>query len=349
MAITQAELTLHQERRGVIGGSDVGAIFNLDWGCKRRLFYEKSGRAPDFPQADNPIFERGHYMEEVIARMYADKTGRPVKIAPRIAHPSRPWMVVHMDRIVTAPDKAGDGYLEIKCVNRRTFQDFKRNGLKESYILQVQHGLAVTGYTWGSYAILCIDPWEFKWFDVERDNEIVERLYKAEAQFMSDVEHGAEYVRLPPTDKRCATCLYRHSCQGDALRDAIPVSERDAELVEMPELLPIAAELHELETMKTDAEEMIAEAKEKLMAAIESHATPGPDGKLIYPVGVRYPGGRALRMQNKGSKKWDAKALWALYEKGTPRLRELLGPYCNNGKEGKPPTPYIRAFWTGEA
>lgn len=346
---SQAELTLKTERRGVIGGSDVGSIFDLDWGCKRRLFYEKSGRAPDFPERDNPIFERGHYMEEVIARMYADKSGRPVRISPRVAHPARPWMVVHMDRIVTAPDKAGDGYLEIKCVNRRTFAEFKKSGLKESYILQVQHGLAVTGYTWGSYAILCIDPWDFKWFDVEVDYDIVERLYIAEERFMQDVKNGAEYVRLPATDKRCATCLYRHSCQGEALAGLIPPGDRDADLVDAPDLLPVAAELNELATMKADVEAMIEDAKGRMMEAINALAKPGPDGELIYPAGVRYPGGRTLRVQNKGSRKWDAKALWALYEKGTPRLKEMLGPYCNNGKEGKAPEPFIRTYWTGEA
>ena len=43
-----------------------------------------------------------------------------------------------------------------------------------------------------------------------------------------------------------------------------------------------------------------------------------------------------------------ALTLWALYEKGTDRLKEMLGPYCNFGKEGRPPKPHVRHYWTGD-
>jgi hypothetical protein len=347
---TQAEFTLHQERQGVIGGSDTGALYNLDWGCIRRLAYEKSGVKPDFEELWKPEFERGKYMEKVVAEIYADKTQRTVKLSPRKAHPERPYMVVHMDREIESPEKAGPGYLEIKVVNFRTMRKFKKEGLHHSYILQVQHGLAVTDYQWGSYAILCLEPWEFKYFDVERDEEIVQALKDKEAQFMSDIEHKIEYARLEATDKRCHVCPYRATCQAEALNGLVPQGETEGDIIERPELLPLAAELRELGIMFDDINALYDETSKQMQDAIEALATVKEDGKKTYPGGVRYPGGRTIRIQPDGSRKWDQKALWGLWDspKATPLLKQLLGKYCKDGKKGTPPKASIRSYWTGE-
>lgn len=336
---TQVAADLHAERRGVLGGSDIGALYNLDWGCRRRLKYEKSGVTPDFPEKYRPEFERGHYIEPVIAQLYADKTRRKVDLAPRMQHPNYPHMIVHMDRIIHDPGKVGPGYLEIKCVNWRTFKKFKDSGIHESYILQVQHGLAVTGYTWGSYAILCLDPWQFSYFDVDRDENLVQTLIDDEKAFMAGISGDKDEQRLPMPDKRCFECTYRHTCQ-QVLGEYDKI---EGDLLDMPALLPIAAERKELDVMKADIDEMIAENATKAMEAIESKVV---DGK--YPAGASGPGFKILRIQPKGSKKWDSKALWALWDKATPKLKEMLGPYCNDGKEGKPPKASLRYYWEGE-
>lgn len=348
--ISQTEVTLHTERKGSIGGSDVGALWNLDFGCRRRLGYQVQGIIADFPKEDRPEFERGHYMEDVVARLFADKTRRPVSYDPAgRRHPDYPYMVVHMDRIIQDPKRQGSGYLEIKVVNYRTFKKFMKEGLKGSYILQGQHGLAVTSWEWGSYAVLCLEPWLFKWFDYERDQELIDKIIAEEKQFMSDLEHNVEFARLPEKDRRCFSCEWRLSCKAAELANLIPPGERDAELIELPELLPLAAEINELKSMGKDIEAMIEELNSQAMTAINSHATLAEDGKTtIYPAGARYPGGRTLRLQNKGSKKWDDKALWALWNRAGENLKKLLGPYCNNGKEGKPPEPYLKHYWTGD-
>lgn len=345
---TQAELQLHSERKGVIGGSDVGSIYDLDWGCKRRLWYEKSGIAPDFEEKERPEFERGKYMERVVAEIYADKTQRIVELAPRISHPKYPWMIVHMDRIVKAPEKIGKGYLEIKVVNYRTFKKFMKEGLHGSYILQGQHGLGVTGYHWGSYAILCLEPWLFKYFDFERDEELIATIIEREAQFMSDVQNKAEYVRLAPTDHRCHVCQWRHSCQAEALNGVVPSGDIEGELIERPELLPIAAELRELDQMLGDTEALYNEANTAMEQAIEALAKVDEAGNKTYPPGIKFPGlGVTHRIQPKGSRKWDQPALWGLYDKASDNLKRLLGKYCNDGKTGRPPKAHLKHYWNG--
>jgi predicted phage-related endonuclease len=338
MSSTIADATLHRERKNIIGGSDVGSLWNLDFGCRRKLQYEKSGTPADFPSVDRPEFERGKYMEEVVARLYADKTGRKVEITGLKVHPEYPWMGVHMDRVVTSKERPGPGYLEIKVVNWRKFKEFKRTGLRDSYILQVQHGLAVTGFQWGSYGLLCLDPWEFKWFDVERDEELINKVVEAERQFMADAENKAWAVKLEPDDGRCATCQYRATCQGEAL--TIAGDLKLADLKALPELLPIAAEYNELSIMEKDCKAMQDECKKTAMELM------GKDAE-----GAKFNGGYARWINLKQSpddaqrRSWDTKALTAMYQKGTPRLKELMGKFY---RPKEPPTPYIRFFWTGD-
>jgi hypothetical protein len=346
---TKDELTLNQERQRVLGGSDIGSLYNLDWGCIRKLWYDKSGTKPDFPEKDIPEFERGHYLEPVVAKLYADKSGREVELAPRMVDRIFPYLVVHMDRIVRAPDRQiGNGYLEIKVVNFRTFKKFNTEGLHESYILQVQHGLGITNYSWGSYAILCPDPWQFKWFDVDMDLDIIERIRQSAKDFMGTIALPINpYDRLPMPDKRCFTCPWRHYCRKDELEAFNQAEVQDSDLLDMPELLPLAAERHELDGMLEDLQGMLTENTTKVKEAIEARATE-VDGKRVYPIGAKGPGFKIIRIQPKGQKRWDSKALWALWDKSTPRLKELLGPYCNHGKEGKPPSASVRHYWTGD-
>jgi hypothetical protein len=334
---TAAEKQLHLERAKIIGGSDVGALWSLDWGCRRELDYEKSGTTPDFPEISRPEFERGKYIESVVAQMYADKTKRQVTTTPLVHHKSIEGFGVHMDRIVNAPEREEPGYLEIKVVNRRTMKKFKIDGLHGSYVLQMQGGLSVTGMQWGSFAVLCLDPWEFLWFDVERDEEIIQRIETEVVQFWKDMKNDPkpELARLPLGDKRCFTCQYRRTCRGTELDALTPQGEGAEDLIDRPDLLPLAAEAHEISVMQDDLDAMLKEINAQMLAAIGTS------------YGVSYPGGRSLRIAPKGSKKWDSKALWALWEKATPRLKEMLGPYCNNGKEGRPPAPFVRHYWTG--
>ena len=87
-----------------------------------------------------------------------------------------------------------------------------------------------------------------------------------------------------------------------------------------------------------------------MMEAIETAATTTETGDKVYPAGAKYPGGRSYRIQPAGSRKWDQKALWAMWDspQATQRLKELLGKFCNNGEKGKPPKASLRHYWTGD-
>ena len=135
----------HEERLTGIGGSDCAAIFNLGYGCQRKLWYEKRKVKPDYPSLNTPELERGVYLEPVIAELYRKKASRPVHLKGLQRSLFHEWMIVHVDGETESPEHPGPGYVEFKCINRRVMQQFKREGLRDQYILQLQHGIEVGG------------------------------------------------------------------------------------------------------------------------------------------------------------------------------------------------------------
>jgi predicted phage-related endonuclease len=297
------EEAFQEERKSGIGGSDAGAIYNMGFGCSRKLAYEKTGYPVDFKKVYGPELERGHMVEEVARKMYEKRTGRPVTLKPMARHPEYDWMMVHVDGETTSPTKEGPGYAEFKVVNRFVFKKFKAEGIREEYILQLQHGMAVMGYKWGSFGILCLDPWQFEWFDADRDEELIKKLISDEAELWKDIKN--EILPKPLAnikDKRCQTCPYRRTCRGDELSGVIPDNARQGEaLIQRPELVPLLEEITDLKGITDEATTLYDEAKAKLKLEI---------GEAY---GVVAPGYRAL-MPTSYPERWDTKALTGIVE-----------------------------------
>lgn len=184
-------------RRTGVGGSDVAAICGLDpWRTITDVYDEKIGVAADKPPT--PPMLRGTYLEPVAADLYAERTGRSLRRQPLRRHPEYPWMIGNVDRQILAgtADVTETGILEVKCPGVRAFSQVKAHGLPEHYILQLQHYLAVYGYSWGSYALFSAENWELIHFDLEADAEIRDRLIELEHDFWHD--HVIAEVRPEP-------------------------------------------------------------------------------------------------------------------------------------------------------
>lgn len=303
MSISENQ-AFHNERLTGIGGSDCAGIFNLGYGCRRKLFYEKRRVLPDYPTTEAPELERGTLLEPVVAELYRKRTGRPVRLMPLQRHILYDWMIVHVDGETEAPDKPGPGYVEFKCINRFAMKQFKREGLREQYILQLQHGMAVCGYQWGSFGLLCIDPWEFAWFDVARDEDMIEQIITEGDVLWSRIQNGPEPDPLPdPKDKRCGTCPWRKTCRKEELAALdSTLKEADKTLPLRADLLPLVAEVVELAELAKEAGELHGTAKNELKQALEN-----------LP-GIIVPGFRVYHTASNPDK-WDTKALDALQKK----------------------------------
>lgn len=229
----------HAERLSGVGGSDIASVFSVGYGCRRRLWYQKRQQPPDYPRENQRMMDLGAALEPFFLRCYAEETGRVVVRHPEVLRGPSPEFLVHVDAVVyrgvpPSPDSdAGEpGVLEIKSLGCAAFYQARRDGLAEDYILQVQHALLCTSYTWGAYCIGCRDTGEITHWDVDRDENLISLIREEVPVFWASVQGGAPEA-LPADDKRCRRCEYRRTCQG------CEISTADGDMPEVPELVPL--------------------------------------------------------------------------------------------------------------
>jgi putative phage-type endonuclease len=178
-----------------IGGSDAASVLGCNpYRSALELYELKVGlREPDPPNAQ---MKRGIYLEAVARRLYTELTGRKVRRIKQQTHLIYPHMICNVDGQIVGDKERGRGVLELKCPAMWTFAKIDREGLPLHYIVQMQHNLAVTGCSWGSFALFNADLWKLRHFDVERDNELIDALIVKEEQFW--YQHIVK--RLPPPE-----------------------------------------------------------------------------------------------------------------------------------------------------
>lgn len=251
------------ERKKGIGGSDVASLWSLGYGCRRRLFYDKTNVPPDFEREATPAMELGVFLESWFAERYAIAAHRLLtKAGASSIHPKFPELRVNIDRIIIdelEPDREV-GILEIKSVGRAVFYKIKREGLPEDYILQLQHGMLVTGASWGSFAIGSRDSGEFLWWDVNASPEVHASILAEGPKFWAQVENGPIPDALEPDDRRCQQCQWRTTCQGNALVQL----ERNEDMPQAPELAGLVAEKIERDALYDQALDLCNETDEEL-------------------------------------------------------------------------------------
>lgn len=282
---TEDERRLIEERRTGIGGSDIAHLFSIPpYGCARRLVYDKAGVPPDHPFVGNQATLRGQRLEDFIVSEYTLATGREVRRVPMRRHKTDQHLIVHCDRMIVN-DERGPGYLEVKCPSRDSFYRQKRGGLHEGYILQMQHGLLVTGWKWGSFALFNPESFELLFFDVDAD-ETLQAMIRTNAwikwKMSLDTDTTAWPARLPLNSRACENCPWRTTCQGQAILDEIDQYKKlntatanlahaagvPTPLEEDVGLQPIIDGYLEAKTLRDDADsyfdEMAAKVKEYL-------------------------------------------------------------------------------------
>lgn len=306
---------LEAERAGGIGGSDAHHLFTLEpWGCARRLWYEKSGAPMDHPPTETNLQRRGIELEGLVAQEYASQTGRKIRVVGMKRHPEHRELLVHVDRIITIGER-GPGVLEIKTMGREEFWRVKREGMRPGYILQLQHAMLVTGAQWGSFAVFHPDSWSLLWWDMERDEEICLRIRDAALPFWARVENGPapsddvhdKLRRLDPKDRRCATCPWRTTCQGQALlQAAVAAGEPNEEVAVDMALAPLVEEYREAQGMVGEAEGLLFTVRARLEAALAGRIAVQTLGARVY-----------FRPQT--AWRWDVKAL----DRDHPELRDI--------------------------
>jgi hypothetical protein len=267
--MTEREKFLAERKTG-IGGSDAASLFSIGYGCERRLFYDKTGVAEDHPREETKAMSLGKLMEPWFAAEYAKETGNEVvQDAVFVRSPSQPELCVHIDawvRKVQAPPK---GVAEIKSVGRGAWYKYKREGLPDDYVLQLQHGMGVTGCTWGVFIVGCRDSGEILHWEVAFRPDVFEEIRSAAAHFWDMyVKRGYPVDRLEPDDHRCASCSYRTTCQGEHISlAAAGLTAKDGYEMDNS-ILPLLIERAERSELRKQANDLFEETNETLKSVL---------------------------------------------------------------------------------
>lgn len=171
-------------RKGYIGGSDAGAVVGLNpYKSAYSLWAEKTGKIPEFE--GNTITRVGSYLEELVANMFTEETGKKVRRKNRvIVNDEYPFACADVDRLIVG-EKA---ILECKTTNSSVaMKKFKNGEYPEQWYVQMTHYLAVTGLEKAYLAVL-IECRDFKVFELERDEEEIAALMSAENAFWDYVK-----------------------------------------------------------------------------------------------------------------------------------------------------------------
>ena len=172
-------------RKNYIGGSDAAAVVGLNsFSSPYTVWADKLGKLP--PKEDNEAMRLGRDLEDYVAKRFTEQTGKKVRRKNFILWNSDyPFAHANVDRLIVG-ENAG---LECKTTSVLNLKNFKNGEFPENYYVQCMHYMAVTGYKKWYLAVLILGK-EFKVFEIERDEDEIKALMKAEREFWACVEKG---------------------------------------------------------------------------------------------------------------------------------------------------------------
>lgn len=235
-------------RQSGIGGSDAGTILGVNkWKSKTQLFFEKVN--PELKQqVDNEFIYWGNVLEDVVAKEFETRTGKKVrKNNKMLRHPEHKFMLANLDRVIVG-EKA---LLECKTTSQYNIDQWKDDEIPASYLCQIQHYMAVTGYEKAYIAVLCGGN-QFIWKEVPRDDELIEIIINAEKDFWyNNVLAGV----IPEIDGSDATKDFLNHMYKDIDETEVQLSD-DVETL-LTALEQVKQEEKELKELKTQYENKI--------------------------------------------------------------------------------------------
>jgi putative phage-type endonuclease len=279
------------ERRKGIGGSDAAAVCGVSpYRTPLQVWQDKREASEQKPDTDAMLW--GRILEAPIRQRYADVTGRSVKIPDGILyHQQHDFMLANIDGFTDE----GRG-VEIKTTSSP--KDWGEPGTDEiplPHIFQVQHYMAVTGFTVFDVPVL-IGGRDFRIYEVHADADLQAMMIEREAAFWRLVQ---EAIPPDPVNYEDVVRRYRQS-QPMSLMASLDV---EGQLVRLKSL---REQIDALEVFEQ-------EARTAILGAMGEHDTlVAPDGRVL-----------ATWKSGKAPKRLDIKAL----EKEQPEMyQQYLKP-----------------------
>lgn len=228
-----------------IGGSDAGAVCGLNpYKTAMEVYQEKiSDHVEELP--DSEEMRQGRELEDYVARRFMEATGKKVRRANfMFQHEEFPFMLADVDRMIVG-ENAG---LECKTASPYMKDKWEDGKVPMHYQLQCYHYMAVTGADhW--YLAVVIYGREFKYYRIDREEEIIQNLIQIEADFWN--HHVVERQMPSPDGSKLADSVIADYFQK-SVPESIPLTGFDEKLKRRQELLEL---MTKMETEKKQIEQ----------------------------------------------------------------------------------------------
>jgi putative phage-type endonuclease len=229
-------------RRTGIGASDIAVITgDSRWGSISSLYQDKLGYAAD--PLVNPSMEAGQWLEDLIARWYAEKTGHRIRrINALLRSRAQDWMIATPDREVRG---GRAGLLEVKVTDQpgERWGEPGSDQVPDDVREQVTWQAAVADVEVVDIAVFFTRSRRRELYTVGRDPALVSELIDYGAAFWRSVQ-----TRTPPEPVNRPV---RHLLREDEI-------EADAELTALVESsLALRAELAAVESDQKQVDDQI--------------------------------------------------------------------------------------------
>ncbi len=161
-----------------IGGSDVGAICEVNKYSSARLVYlKKTGQYQDsedeFSEAALERMHFGRLLEPIVANEYVRRTGNKVIVSPAtLSHKDYPWAIANIDRLIVNDKGIPYGILECKTASEYMDEDWSEGNVPLSYLYQLNWYLWITGLEYGVIACL-VGGNKFYHYETWRNDELL--------------------------------------------------------------------------------------------------------------------------------------------------------------------------------
>ena len=288
-------------RKGGIGASEVGTILGINpFATPYQLWRLKLGIDP--PTEENFAMRAGHYLEDAVARFYADETGAHIIQASAedfmYVSKDKPFMRVSPDRTYweqgVRKSEANKRILECKTTQRSVTED----SVPQHWFVQLQMNLGVSGKELGALAWL-IQGREFGFKHYALDREFFAFLEEQVERFWTDniiggqeplpytvddvmlkyprhiegkcIQAGEDILRNVERLKEVRDGLKRFNDEKDSLEDSLKMSMLDAELLMDGDRI-VATWKTAKDSQKFNAKRFTAENPELAKAYIETTA-----------------------------------------------------------------------------
>jgi len=214
----------HAARARNLGSSEIAALFDLPndqvpaYMMRRfALFHVKAGSAPP-PVVDGARPKWGLLLEAVIAEAAAEAHGWEVTKGGYVTDATTPGLGCSLDFVIASdPEEDGPGVLETKSIDwlihKRSWTDAEP---PPHILLQLQHQLCATGYSWGAVAAL-VGGNDLRVYRYKARPKLIAEIRRRVQDFWASIEAG----KPPPVDGSDSASAVLASLYPQVVDDAI--------------------------------------------------------------------------------------------------------------------------------